>query len=50
MSYLIDTIEHLSVLLSGDSLSDKEREKLNDLTEEQLEEKINDLKLLLHGL
>ena len=48
--YLIDTIEHLSILLMGMGLSDEEREKLNSLTETELQEKVNDLKLKLYGL
>jgi hypothetical protein len=47
--YLIDTIEHLSILVFGIGLTDEDREQLNELTETELEEKVNDLKGKLHG-
>ena len=37
--YLIDTIEHLSVLIFGEGLTDEDRAKLNELTEEELNNK-----------
>lgn len=49
MNYLIDTIEHLSVLVFGNGLSDEDREKLNELTEQELNDKVSDLKGKLYG-
>ena len=49
MDYLIDTIEHLSVLVFGTGLTEEDREKLNELTEQELNDKLSDLKGKLYG-
>lgn len=46
---LIEEINALVITLDGESLNEKELEKLHKLSEEQLKQKINDLKLVLHG-
>ena len=49
MDYLIDTIEHLSVLVFGTGLTEEDREKLNEITEQELNDKLSDLKGRLYG-